>query len=373
MENCKVINVRKALIGEDLEVKDNVNIEICNGYITHIGNGFSSNAKSFTNGIAIPSLINSHVHMLDYAFPEIGIDKTIKELVGDPNSLKYELLSKQTEKDLINFSLNFISNSINFGVTTIADFRELGILGSKIALNIKRKLKGINYIILGRLEKNEFNDKNLVRLAEIDDGFGVSSISTYSPQELMKISEVFKNKIRAAHISETLKQNLKNDLEFFMKYLRPNLIIHGTWFSDYELLILKEKNVSLVLCPRSNLWFSTGIPRIASAIKLGVNILLGTDNAAWISPNLWKEMETALLISRLQDPLSNYSKEILKAATVNARLFGTNKIDEGEKSNFIIIEGEKTGILRAYDIYSAIIKRGSEGNITYVEQPRILT
>jgi|GEM_PF-5202097 len=84
-------------------------------------------------------------------------------------------------------------------------------------------------------------------------------------------------------------------------------------------------------------------------------------------------METALLISRLQDPLSNYSKEILKAATVNARLFGTNKIDEGEKSNFIIIEGEKTGILRAYDIYSAIIKRDSEGNITYVEQPRILT
>lgn len=373
MEGCKVVNVRKALVGEDLEVKENVNIEICDGYISHIGNGFSSNAVNFTNGVAIPSLTNAHVHVLDYAFPEVGIDKTIKELVGDPYSLKYELLSKQKKEDLIKFTLDFISNSINFGITTLVDFRELGIFGSKLALETKRRLKGINYIVLGRLEKDEFNDKNLAHLAEFVDGFGVSSISSYSQEELIKISEIFRNKIRAAHVSETLKQNLKKDLEFFMKYLKPNLVVHGTWLSNEELLMLKEKNISLVLCPRSNLWFSTGIPKIASAIKLGVNILLGTDNAAWVSPNLWKEMETALLISRLQDPLSNYSREILKSVTVNAKLFGVNKIYEGEKSNFIIIDGEKTGILRAHDIYSAIIKRGSEGDIIYVERPRILT
>ncbi len=373
MENCEILNVRKALLGDDLEIKDNVNIEICDGKITHIGNGFASNGKNFSSGIAIPSLVNSHTHILDYAFPEIGIDKTLKELVGDPNSIKYEFLSKLNEKELLNFSLKFISNSIKFGITTIVDFRELGIFGSKIALNTKRKLERMNYIILGRLERNEFNEENLAKLAEIDDGFGVPSISSYLPQELEKISNAFKNKIKAAHVSETLRHNLKSDLEYFIKYLRPNLIIHGTWLSEDEMLLLKENNISLVFCPRSNLWFSSGIPKIAMAIKSGLNILLGTDNAAWISPNLWKEMETALLISRLQDPLSNYSKEILRAATVNAKFLGSNKIYEGEKSNFIIIDGEKTGILRSHDMYSAIIKRGSEGNITYVEQPRILT
>ncbi|BDC19213.1 amidohydrolase family protein [Acidianus sp. HS-5] len=372
MENCEILNVRKVLLGDNLEIKDNANIEICNGQITHIGNGFASNGKNFTTGIAIPSLVNSHVHILDYAFPEIGIDKALKDLVGDPNSIKYEFLSKLNEKELTNFSLKYIYNSINFGIITIVDFRELGILGSKIALSTKRKIAGINYIILGRLEKNEFSEENLTKLAEIDDGFGVSSMSSYSRQELEKISYAFKNKIRAAHVSETLRQNLKSDLEYFIKYLKPNLVIHGTWLSENEMLLLKDNNISLVFCPRSNLWFSSGIPKIATAIRSGVNILLGTDNAAWISPNLWKEMETALLISRLQDPLSNYSREILRAVTINAKFLGDNKIEEGIKSNFIIIEGDKTGILRAHDTYSAIIKRGSEGSITYVEQPRIL-
>ncbi|MEM0122502.1 MAG: N-ethylammeline chlorohydrolase, partial [Saccharolobus sp.] len=87
------LNVRLGLLGENLEIKENINIEIENGIITHIGNGFSSNGMDFYNGIIMPALVNSHVHAADFICKEMGYDKPIREVVGDPKSIKYDCLN----------------------------------------------------------------------------------------------------------------------------------------------------------------------------------------------------------------------------------------------------------------------------------------
>jgi Cytosine deaminase and related metal-dependent hydrolases len=66
-----IINVGYALVGPELELVREVNIEVADGVITHIGHGYASNSDvTLDRGIAIPALVNAHLHILDYAFPE---------------------------------------------------------------------------------------------------------------------------------------------------------------------------------------------------------------------------------------------------------------------------------------------------------------
>lgn len=371
------INVRLALLGEELETKYNVNLEIDeNGVIQHIGNGYTSDTPSitFNNGLLLPAFANSHVHSADFAFPEIGLHSTLKELVGDPNSIKYELFQNFSDDEISKYIESYINLMKAYGVITALDFREQGIRGSILANKIRKKQNNFNYLILGRLEKEEFNRDNLDLLSRVADGYGVPSIASYTEEEMKLIRDYFKNKLIAVHVSETLKQNLKGDFKITMRYLEPKLLIHATHLSVDELLEIKEKykNTYIVICPRSNLWFSSGIPKVAEILKNNLNLLIGTDNAAWINPNVLEEAEFALMLSRFQEPQSDYSKEILKAITVNAKDFGVTPIHEGSKANFIIIEGEHSGIFRAKNKYSAIIKRGRKILFTNEELSKIL-
>ncbi|MEM4139159.1 MAG: amidohydrolase, partial [Sulfolobaceae archaeon] len=92
-----VLNIGGVLVGEELEFVENVHLVIRNGVIEHIGKGFVNNGLNYSRLIAIPPLVNSHTHTADYVMLEEGVNKSIKELVGDPNSLKYEVLSKLDE------------------------------------------------------------------------------------------------------------------------------------------------------------------------------------------------------------------------------------------------------------------------------------
>ncbi|WP_253823070.1 hypothetical protein [Acidianus sp. RZ1] len=157
--DSKVINVGMALVGEELEPLKEVNIEITDGIVTHIGNGYQT-GEDFRTGIALPTLVNSHTHSADFIEPEFGIDKSIKELVGDPSSEKYRILKSKRKIEIVKSIEKFLNLENELGISIVVDFREEGIYGSTI-VNDLRKLNWITYKVLGRLEKDEFNDYNL--------------------------------------------------------------------------------------------------------------------------------------------------------------------------------------------------------------------
>ncbi len=63
--------------------------------------------------------------------------------------------------------------------------------------------------------------------------------------------------------------------------------------------------IPVVSCPRSNGSLGVGIPPIMDMIDRGINVCLGTDNVMLNSPNMFKEMEYALKVTR------GYYKEYL--------------------------------------------------------------
>ncbi|AAK40727.1 N-ethylammeline chlorohydrolase [Saccharolobus solfataricus] len=359
------LNVRIALVGEELEIRENVNIEIEEGIITHIGNGFSSEGITFKNGILIPGIVNAHVHSADFICQEMGYNMPISKVVGDPHSVKYECFAKNTKESIMNSIERFVLRARELGSNVMIDFREQGLEGSLISSTIKKKMatNGVKYYFLGRLEEDEFKDiRNLNSLYKIADGYGLSS--AFSTSEIELIKHVFNNKIRSVHVSETIKHWLRDDLEYVMKRYEPNLIIHGTYLSEEEIDIMRYRKASIVYCPRSNLWFSVGIPKVINGLKSGVNLLIGTDNGGVLDPDMWKEMETLLLISRVQDPLSDHSLQILKASTINAYKFLGIRgwIEEGNpiEAGLLVLEGDSTGILNSNNKYIGIIKRGNK-------------
>jgi cytosine/adenosine deaminase-related metal-dependent hydrolase len=54
----------------------------------------------------------------------------------------------------------------------------------------------------------------------------------------------------------------------------------------------------VAVCPRSNALFGRR-PALATMERLGLSVLLGTDNAMLHSPSIWRELEFAYVSSRL--------------------------------------------------------------------------
>jgi len=361
-----ILNVSFIVYGEDLDIIEGGHIVIENGVITEVGKGYlgGCNAVNLHNDVAFPKLINSHIHLADCCFPDYGANLSIDNLVGEPHGLKYKFLSNLSDEEFASKVLSILHYLLKSGVYAVFDFREGGIRGAKLAYKVKEKIKDLNYVILGMPEsKQEEGIVNEVKsMGKYVDGIAISTPIYYEPNVLAKLSNIAKNlglKI-ATHISETKEVHELNDLEISLRYLKPDIIVHGTHLNVRELEIIKERDVKLILCPRANAWFRVGIPPVEQVYKLGIDIAIGTDNCGWVKPDLWREADFLINILRLKINFTDW-KWITKALTINpAKFFGMKPpiIMEGYEANFIILDGNAMGINSSGDKLLSIIKRG---------------
>jgi cytosine/adenosine deaminase-related metal-dependent hydrolase len=64
-------------------------------------------------------------------------------------------------------------------------------------------------------------------------------------------------------------------------YLRGGtLVVHGVHLDESELELLVRRHAVLVVCPRSNVWVGSGLPRLSHYIAAGLRVAVGTDSLA---------------------------------------------------------------------------------------------
>lgn len=361
-----IINVGYALIGEEFRVVERASIVVENGVIVNVSKGWHSTGINLENGIALPPLFNAHIHVGDYAFPEVGLELELPELVAEPNGLKHRLLRSTPKQKIIEAVKRLIDYEVSIGVLALADFREGGVEGTKIALEASHD-KPIHYLILGRPLSTRL--KELLELKNNVYGVGLSTPLRYSVEELRAIARVFSGKVRGAHVAELPGKALE-ELRLALEELNANYIIHGVHLGVEEYRLLAEKNVGLIICPRANSWFGVGIPKLDEIIDTGVTTALGTDNAGWIKPDIWREMEYVWNLLRLGGRRDVNASTILKMATVNpAKIFGLKGygvLSEGYEASFIIIDGLSSNIVFAHDKVAGVVKRGSGEHVLAV-------
>ncbi|MEZ0290541.1 MAG: amidohydrolase family protein [Sulfolobales archaeon] len=367
------IEASAALIHRDLEIKRNVSLYIEDGIIESIGlSGFSVNSNvlkiDLRGGIVIPSLVNSHIHTADIGFEEIGWDLDIDSVVGEPYGLKYLLLKKYRE-ETSRYIARSLRLSLETGVMILNDFREGGLEGLRHSVEAAREIKDLIYIpsYMPDLEREtEDLEKSLRTALEKTKWVGISSPHYYTDDQLKKIDSIARETDSwiITHVAETREVREERDLEKISSLDRVRAVVHALYLNYDEISELSDRGVTFILCPRSNMWFGSGYINIDLFKLEEVRIALGTDNAGWIKPDLWREMETLINMLRLKS-VNIDPRKTLQYATVNGGdLFGVkNYIEEGLEPMIIGLKSDWINPDRSGDLYLSIVKRGGAESI----------
>ncbi len=103
----------------------------------------------------------------------------------------------------------------------------------------------------------------------------------------------------------------------------PVIAAHCVHLDQEEIEILAGKMVAVVHCPESNMKLASGIAPVASLIKAGAHVALGTDGAASNNNlDMIEEMRAATLLQKVAtgDPTVLPAFETLKVATCNGAI-----------------------------------------------------
>ncbi len=286
------LRAKYALLGEELYLAEDVEIVIEGGKVVDV----YETSKHTQNVLVMPSLINAHVHTADYSLLELWPEKGLEEIVDPRAGLKIRALEQ--EERLERYVWEVIKISYRRGTFALADFREQGEKGLEIGLRGSKGFPG--YLPFARPPGN------------IWKAYGLGLPEMNYPQAF-EYAKKFKemNKPVAVHFAE----NKEEDLEELLK-LEPDFVVHANFVPKEWLEELKRRNVAIAKCLRANAWFK--LPNnLEEVMEVGVKLLLGTDNAGWTEPDLWRELEFAFLSLKERD--EERARELLKAVTVNAQ------------------------------------------------------
>jgi 5-methylthioadenosine/S-adenosylhomocysteine deaminase len=147
-------------------------------------------------------------------------------------------------------------------------------------------------------------------------------------------------------------------------------IYHGVYLSDKAIDIIKQRGLSVITCPASNLKLASGIAPVYRLYGEGINVGIGTDGAASNnSLDMFKEM---FLVSALQkyangDAAAMPAEAVLKMATAgSARAMGLTGCDVlavGKRADIIMIDLHQPNMLPQNDIVKNLVFSGGKQNV----------
>ena len=156
-------------------------------------------------------------------------------------------------------------------------------------------------------------------------------------------------------------------------FLREDVVIaHAIWLEDEEIEILRNRNVSVVHCPTSNLKLVAGIARVKEMKESGINVALGTDGAASNnSYNMFFEMKLSSLLQKIKYGRADAMKavEILKMATENGyKAYGIKggKIEEGYLADVALINYKAISMIPHYSPENALVYSASGDEVEHL-------
>ncbi|MEM0141185.1 MAG: hypothetical protein QXN66_04015 [Thermoplasmatales archaeon] len=252
-------------------------------------------------GTLLKGPINFHTHLGDSFISEEPIGD-IPSIVG-PGGFKIRKLNEAGIKKIRKGMRNAIEYMKNLGTAAFFDFRESGIRGIKSVPGFK----GIEGQFLTRP-----SDPSEVRhLLDVSAGFGLSSISDYRESELTRLSsEAHKRgKILAIHFSESKREDVQTLID-----LKPDFVVHCVEATERDLALIRAGKIPIVVTPRSNV-FHGKRPDYNKIFKSGADVLLGTDNAFIVEPDV---LEEASFIFQYQHSISRIDPDSVISAITEA-------------------------------------------------------
>ncbi len=246
-------------------------------------------------GIVIPPPVNGHTHLGDSVSVREPPPGPIATLVRPPDGYKFRLLAGATVAEKRRGLRGALRRMRRDHVAATIDFREEGIPGVRMLREAARSER-MRAVILGRPLTRPVDPRELSELLRIADGVGLSSALEESRSTRDEVARACRRAGRrfGLHASESRREDPDDYLR-----PRPDLLVHLSHATHDDLEAVRAAGVAAAVCPRSNALFGRQ-PDLASMERLGMDVLLGTDNAMFHAPSIWRELEFAYVGTRLK-------------------------------------------------------------------------
>jgi len=184
------------------------------------------------------------------------------------------------------------------------------------------------------------------------------------------------------HLSETQKER---DDALTKRKLTPTQVLeklgvldgrvvaaHCIWEDDHDLEILKQHSTGVAHCPSSNTKLASGIARVATMLKMGLKVGLGTDGFAGSndSADLILEMNFGAKLQKVttMDPTVLPAEQAFEMATIGgARVVGLDQkigsLEEGKCADIITISLAVPNAVPLYNVYSQVAYATKAGDV----------
>ncbi len=286
-------------------------------------------------GIVVPPPLNAHTHLGDAVSTREPPGSTVDELVAAPGSYKYRVLAGASPTAKVRAIRSALRRLAREGVAGVVDFREEGLAGIAPLRRAASDVP-IEVVALGRPLVRPIDRGELAPLLRAADGIGLSSAREESRETRREVARACAalGRTYALHASEAVRELPETYLD-----PRPDLLVHLARATPDDLRAVRDARVPVAVCPRANALFGRQ-PDLRTMERLGMRVLLGSDNAMLQSPSVWRELEFAYASSRLRgNPVS--AEFLARAALVTPWAWlgrpGEARIVEGGRARPLIL------------------------------------
>lgn len=382
--------------------KDKDNIEVIKGEvwvkgdtIVYVGDGKDSDKVFAQNDIIIwnreidvkgnvliPGFKNAHTHTAMTFLRSYADDVPLQEWLQNHIFPKEALLK---EEDAYWLNILGIMEYLTSGITTSFDMYLYPYATAKAAEKTGFRTmitSGLNNFTssVKEVEEQYFKINDMSDRIKFVPGFHAEYTCS---KELLEELSAFSNKYKLpvwTHNSETLlevkecKERWGMSPTKFMDSL--GLFEYGgggyhcIWMDESDYDIFKERNLSMITCPASNLKLNDGIAPVSTFRKNGIKVGIGTDGPS--SNNcldMFREMFLVSGLANVKDKTANSIKaeDVLKMAITDGAdamgLSECNAIAVGKKADIVIIDLNQPNMQPINNIIKNIVYSGSKINV----------
>lgn len=395
-KNAKIV----ATVNGEFKVLDNAYLGVIGNKISYIGNDkpkerYDEEVDMYDH-MLLPGLVNSHTHSAMNLLRGLGNDLPLDAWLH----MMWPVEDKMRKEDLYSGMEMAILEMISSGTTSFSDMYMMPYYTYK-AVEESGIKADLTRVMMGGSDNDEYlNYPNRIEALDFyknfngafDDRMHVdwSVHAEYTIND--NIAKRWGEEIQSLggrvhiHLSESEKEVKEciekrgiSPVEWFnnLGYFNlPCYAAHCVHLGDNDISILKEKGVTVVHNPSSNLKLGSGFAPIPLLLKEGINIALGTDGAASNNNlNMFEEMHIASIIHNgyLENPTIMKPSEVLKMATVNGAIAqgraDTGSLEVGKKADIIALDLDKPHLTPDQDSLALVVysAQGSDVSMTMVD------
>ena len=327
--------------------------------------------------LLMPGLVNCHAHSAMNLLKGVGSDLPLQEWLSDA---VWPLEAKMREKDFKVGMEMVILEMLAGGTTSFSDMYFMPML-TQVCIGESGIKADLTRVVMGGDENTDYlSFPNRVESIEFhkqydgayDDRLHVDWCIHGEYTIADHIAENWANEIQKlggrfhTHLSETRREHegciakrgitptkWYSNLGFFNL---PSYAAHCVWCTDEDLQILKEKGVTIVHNPTSNMKLGSGFAPIQKALDMGINVALGTDGSSSNNNvNMFEEMHLAAVLHNGYncDPTIMKPESVIKMATIAGAKaqgrFDTGSLEVGKKADIIAINLDAPHMVPDYD------------------------